>query len=324
MSSISSFAQAGGIPSSSKVGSLERRLTVVAVKEKLIHAGLFLCAFLSVLTTCGIIYVLLSEAFEFFSHVGVFDFLTGTKWSPQYLDKHFGILPLLTGTLMIAGIAGLIGLPLGLASAIYLSEYATPRTRSIIKPILEILAGIPTVVYGYFALEFITPYLLRPVLEAIGFEVGVFNALSAGVVVGIMIIPMVSTLSEDALQSVPGGLREAALALGSSRFDVSVRVLVPAAFSGILASFLLAIARVVGETMAVTIAAGQNPAMALDPLKSIETMSAFIVNISLSDVQYGTVEHQSLYAVALTLFAMTFTMTLISQFIMHRFREKYQ
>jgi len=293
-------------------------------KESLIHTALFLCAFLSILTTVGIIYVLLTEASAFFKGVSVFEFFTDTQWTPQYQDKHFGILPLLAGTVMIAGIAGVIGLPLGLASAVYLSEYATPRTRSIVKPILEILAGVPTVVYGYFALEFITPWLLRPVLETIGFKVDVFNALSGGIVVGIMIIPMVSSLSEDALRAVPGGLREAAYALGSTKFDVSVRVVVPAAFSGILASFLLAISRAVGETMAVVIACGQRPNLTANPLESMETMTAFIVNISVGDVPYGSLEHRSLYAVALTLFVMTLAMNVVSQFVMQRFREEYQ
>lgn len=253
------------------------------------------------------------------------EFATGTEWAPQFAEKHFGILPLLCGTLLVAGIASLIGIPIGLASAMYLSEYATPRTRSIVKPILEVLAGIPTVVYGYFALVFITPYLLRPIFSSLlGFEVDVYNAASAGVTVGIMIIPTISSMSEDVLRAVPRGLREAAYGLGSTKFDVSVRVVLPAALSGIFASFLLAVSRAIGETMAVTIAAGQNPQLTLNPFLAIESMTAYIVNVSMGDTPAGSVEYTSIYAVAMTLFLITLATNILSQVVLRRFREVYQ
>ncbi len=312
--------------------SLQKRSSLPRVQEQLIKFSLLLCALLSVATTVGIIYVLISETLvsfgpdlAFFEQVSFKEFFTETRWTPQFSDKHFGVLPLLAGTFLIAGIAALIGLPVGLASAIYLSEYAPPRTRHLVKPVLEILAGIPTVVYGYFALVFVTPYLLRPIFQtALGFDVDVFNAASAGIVVGTMIVPMVSSLSEDALRAVPQSLREAGYALGSTKFDVSVKVVLPAAFSGIVASFLLAISRAVGETMAVTIAAGQTPALTMNPFKSVETMTAFIVNVSLGDTPAGTIVYKSLYAVALTLFCITLIMNIISQLVLRRFREVYQ
>lgn len=339
---------------------LTRRFTVARLKEKLIQTLLFSCALISVVTTVGIIVVLLSESVfslggdestigsnkavstheesesddsarefssgkAFFEQVSLKEFFTETRWTPQYAKKHFGILPLLCGTFLIAAIAGMIGLPVGLLSAVYLSEYAAPRTRRALKPILEILAGIPTVVYGYFALVFITPYILRPVFQdLLGFDVEVFNAASAGIIVGVMIIPMVSSLSEDALRAVPQGLREASYALGSTKYDVSTKVVVPAAFSGIIASFLLALARAIGETMAVTIAAGQKPTMTLNPFRSVETMTSYIVNVSLGDTAAGTIEFKSLYAVGLTLFCITLGMNILSQFVMRRFREVYQ
>jgi phosphate transport system permease protein len=306
-------------------GSLLRSFSVNRLKEQGIRLSLFLCAGLSILTTLAIIAVLSTETIVFFRQVSLGEFLTETRWTPQYSEKHFGILPLISGTALVATIAAAIGLPIGLASAIYLSEYASNRTRAIVKPITEVLAGIPTVVYGYFALVFVTPYVLRPIFQGLlGFEVNVFNAASAGIVVGIMILPTVSSLSEDVLRAVPTGLREAGYALGSTRFDVSVRIVLPAALSGITASFLLAIARAVGETMAVTIAAGQNPSLTLNPLRSIETMTAFIVNVSLGDTPAGTVEYVSLYAVGMTLFLMTLSMNIAAQWVLRRFREAYQ
>jgi phosphate transport system permease protein len=286
----------------------------------------------SILTTVGIIYVLVTETLiavppheAFFQLVSPWQFFTETRWTPQFSDRHFGILPLLCGTFLVAGIAALIGLPIGLAGSIYLSEYASPRTRNKVKPILEILAGIPTVVFGYFALVFITPYLLRPVLTGLfGWDVQIFNAASAGIVVGIMIIPIVASLSEDALRSVPQALREAAYALGSTKYHVSTRVVVPAALSGILASFLLAISRAVGETMAVAIAAGQTPALTLNPLRSVETMTAYIVNVSFSDKPHQSLDFKALFAVAMTLFAVTLAMNLLSHLVMRRYRETYQ
>ncbi|MFQ5732272.1 MAG: phosphate ABC transporter permease subunit PstC [Planctomycetaceae bacterium] len=311
--------------------SLQKRFSWVALKEGAIKGALFLCAVISIATTLGIIYVLLSEAVysagdtpAFFQEVSVVEFFTDTHWTPEFDEKHFGVLPLLAGTLLVAGIAALIGLPVGLTSSLYLSEYASPRIRNIVKPVLEILAGIPTVVYGYFALMFVTPYVLKPLLARGGIDVSSLNAAAAGIVVGIMIVPMVSSLSEDALRSVPGGLREAGYALGSTKFDVSVRVVLPAASSGIAASFLLAISRVVGETMAVTIAAGSNPALTLNPFRSIETMTAYIVNVSKGDTPAFSIEYKSLYAVALTLFVMTLLMNVVSQRVLSKYREAYE
>jgi len=316
---------------------------MVRAREFVIRTGLLMCAGVSILTTAGIVFVLFSNAVydlspqrigadgiaktneAFFQQVSVKQFVTETRWTPQFADKHFGILPLICGTLLISGIAALIGLPIGLSSAIYLSEYASPRARSIIKPVLEVLAGIPTVVYGYFALVFVTPYVLRPLFqEFLGFDVSVFNAASAGIVVGIMIIPMISSLSEDVLRSVPRSLREAGYALGSTRFDVSTKVVVPAALSGIIASFLLAIARAIGETMAVTIAAGQMATVTANPFRSVATMTSYIVNVSPGDTEIGSIEEKSIYAVGLTLFVMTLGMNIVSQFVLRRFREVYQ
>lgn len=312
--------------------SLARKFSLQRVREQTIAFTLFLCALLSILTTVGIIYVLVTESImgigenrAFFQEVSLKEFLTDTQWTPQYQEKHYGVLPLLGGTFLVAGIAALIGLPIGLFSAVYLSEYASPRARNCIKPILEILAGIPTVVYGYFALVFVTPYVLKPIFQDwLGLEVSVFNAASAGIVVGIMIIPMVSSLSEDTLRAVPRGLREAGYALGSTKFDVSVRVVLPASISGILASFLLAIARAIGETMAVTIAAGQTPALTMNPFESVQTMTSYIVNVSLGDTPVGSMSYKSLYAIALTLFCITLAMNFLSQIIMRRFREVYE
>jgi phosphate transport system permease protein len=311
---------------------LIRRSSLVRAREQAIRLILLACAMASILTTVGIIYVLVTETLiavppheAFFQLVSPWQFFTETLWTPQFSDRHFGILPLLCGTFLVAGIAALIGLPIGLAGSIYLSEYASPRTRNKVKPILEILAGIPTVVFGYFALVFITPYLLRPVLTGLfGWDVQIFNAASAGIVVGIMIIPIVASLSEDALRSVPQALREAAYALGSTKYHVSTRVVVPAALSGILASFLLAISRAVGETMAVAIAAGQTPALTLNPLRSVETMTAYIVNVSFSDKPHQSLDFKALFAVAMTLFAVTLAMNLLSHLVMRRYRETYQ
>ena len=259
----------------------------------------------------------------FFQVFSPIDFLFGTEWI--YRDDKFGVLPLLCGTLVVAGLAAMIGLPLGIFSAIFLSEYASPRMRGIVKPILEILAGIPTVVYGYFALAFINPQLLRPIFEGwLGFDVGAQNAAAGGIVVGIMIIPMVSSLSEDALRAVPRSLREAGYALGSTKFDVSTKVVVPAAFSGIIASFLLAISRAIGETMAVAIAVGLNPNLSANVFEPFQTMTGYIVQISGADVDAGSTKYKSLYAVALCLFCATLVMNIISGWIMRRYREEYE
>ncbi len=287
--------------------------------ERVIAGLLFVCGLVSILTTVGIVVVLVTESFDFFRKVPLVEFLTGTRWSPLFADQHFGILPLLNGTVLIAVGAMLIALPVGLTSAIYLSEYASLKVRGIIKPVLEVLAGIPTVVYGYFALTFVTP-----IIRAVFPSTGIFNAASGAIVVGIMIIPMVASLSEDALNAVPQALREAAYGLGATKFEVSTKVVVPAALSGIVASFILAISRAIGETMAVTLAAGATPKMTLNFLESVQTMTAYIVQISLGETPHGTLEYSTIFAVGLVLFLITLGMNFLSQRITGRFREVYE
>ena len=286
--------------------------------ERAIGIALAFCGSLSVLTTLGIIAVLVVETVAFFQEVPIWQFLTDTQWTPLFANKHFGIWPLVCGTALTSIIAILVAMPLGLLSAIYLSEFANERVRKTVKPLLEILAGIPTVVYGYFALLFVTPLLQRFIPQLAG-----FNALSPGIVMGIMIIPMVASLSEDAMYTVPQSLREAAYALGSSKLQVSLRVVVPAAFSGIAASFLLAISRAIGETMIVAIAAGQQPRLTLNPLVPVETMTAYIVQVSLGDTPTGTLEFKTIFAVGMALFVSTLGLNLISLWLRERFREKY-
>ncbi|MEK7692642.1 MAG: phosphate ABC transporter permease subunit PstC [Chloroflexota bacterium] len=288
--------------------------------ELVVHVLLFACAFVSVATTAAIIFVLLQETVSFFRDVSIVDYVIGTKWSALIEPRSFGVLPLVWGTVIVAGIAGIIALPIGLGAAVYLSEYAGGRIRGILKPMLEILAGIPTIVYGYFAVNWVTPQLQR----VLGDQVGFFNALSAGIVVGIMIIPMVSSLSEDAMHAVPDSLREGAYGLGGTKFDVSTRVVVPAALSGIVASFILALSRAVGETMAVVLAAGSTPNLGLNPLESFQTMTAFIVQVALGDAAAGTIEYRALFAVGMTLFLMTLLMNVVSQFLLAKFRDVYQ
>jgi len=288
-------------------------------KEVIIRNVLFAFSAVSILTTIGIVFALVREAFGFFREVSVFEFLTGTEWTPLFRPPRFGVLPLIAGSVLIAAGAALVALPVGLAAAIYLSEYAHGRVRRIIKPMLEILAGVPTVVYGYFALTFVTP-LLRSIWP----QVEVFNGASAALVMGVMIIPMVSSLSEDALSAVPRALREGAYALGATRFEVATRTVVPAALSGIFASFILAISRAIGETMIVTIAAGLTPKLTLNPFESIETMTAYIASTAAGDVPHGTVEYQTIFAVALTLFAITLLMNIISNVVLARYREVYE
>ncbi|HEX2035027.1 MAG TPA: phosphate ABC transporter permease subunit PstC [Chloroflexota bacterium] len=289
------------------------------MRERLIEAPLLLAAMVSVLTTAGIIGVLLYETIEFFREIPLWRFLTETQWTPLFSDKRFGIVVLLSATLLTSVGAMVVALPLGLLSAIYLSEYATPRARRIIKPVLEVLAGIPTVVYGYFALLFVTPILQRLIPGT-----AVFNGLSASIVMGIMILPMVSSMSEDAMAAVPRALREGGYALGATRFEVAVRIVLPAALSGVVAAFILAISRAVGETMIVAIAAGQSPQLTLNPLVPIETMTAYIVQVSLGDAPVGSIEYKTIFAVGTTLFLMTLVLNVISQWILQRFREEYQ
>ena len=314
------------------VRSLERRWTGRRVSEWGIQTLLFLCAFASILTTAGILYMLASETIysanpddpAFFQRVSLKEFFGDSAWRPNFEPQRYGIWPLLSGTFLITAIAGMVGLPIGILSAIYLSEYARPRTRSWVKPSLELLAGVPTVVYGYFGLMFVTPYVIAPIFSQLGLETEGRNALCGGIVVGLMLIPMVCSLSEDALRAVPRSLREAGYALGSTKFDVSVKVVVPAAFSGIVASFLLALSRAVGETMAVAIAAGIRPSLTLNPLESTQTMTSFIVNMTMGDVQAGSMTYKSLFAVASCLFVVTLVMNVVSQWVMRRYRESYQ
>ena len=288
-------------------------------KERAVAALLFVCSAISVLTTLGIVIVLIRESIGFFAEVRLFEYLTGTLWTPLFQPQHFGVLPLLTGSLLVAAGAAIIAIPVGLASAIYLSEYAADGVRRIVKPVLEILAGIPSVVYGYFALTFITP-LLRNVWP----ETNVFNAASASIVMAVMIIPLVASLSEDAMRAVPRSLREGAYALGATKYEVATRVVVPSALSGVIASFILAISRAIGETMAVTIAAGSTPKLTLDPRESIQTMTAYIAQVSLGETPFGTIEYKTIFAVGLTLFAITLLMNIVSTRILQRYREVYE
>ena len=291
----------------------------LVIQERVVSTLLLGCGVISILTTIGIVVVLLTQSLGFFAEVSPVEFLTGTRWSPGLIPQSFGVLPLVNGTLLIAAGASVVAIPIGLATAIYLSEYASTRVRRTVKPILEILAGIPTVVYGYLGITLVTP-VLRTVFP----QTQIFNAASAAIVVGIMILPMISSLSEDALSAVPRSLREAGHALGATRFEVSTRVVVPAALSGISASFILAISRAIGETMAVTIAAGMQPKMSLNLLESIETMTAYIVQVSLGDTPYGSLEYRTIFAVGLLLFLITLAMNLLRQRITRRFREVYE
>lgn len=287
--------------------------------ERIVPILLFITAAVSVLTTIGIVLTLIFETILFFNEVSLKEFLTADKWYPfSETQASYGILPLVSGTFKVTGIAILVAVPIGLAASIYLSEYASDRARRIIKPIFEILAGIPTIVYGYFALTFVTPLLIKfiPGLE-------IFNALSPGIVIGIMITPMIASLSEDAMSSVPNAMREGALALGSTKFEVAMKVVLPAAASGIIASIVLAVSRAIGETMIVAVAAGSSPNLNWNVTGSIQTMTAYIVQVSQGDVGYGTTIYYSIYAVGMTLFLFTLLMNFIAQFVSRRYREEY-
>ena len=287
--------------------------------EDVVKVALGLCAFVSVATTVGIVVALFVPAIEFFQEISIVDFFTGTNWSPLFEPPAFGVLPLIAGTLLVTACACLVCIPFGLGAAIYLSEYARPRTRRYLKPLLEILAGIPTVVYGYFALTFVTP-----LLQDIGVGVGVFSALSAGLVMGVMLLPTVASVSEDSMSAVPRDLRDGAYALGSTRLHVSTLIVVPAAISGIIASFVLAISRAVGETMIVLIAAGGQPNLTFDPREAAEAMTAFIAATGAGDVPTGSVEYKTIFAVGATLFVLTLLMNLVSIRLVRRFREVYE
>lgn len=287
-------------------------------KERLIEYALGFCALISVFTTLGIAAVLIYESAGFFAAVPLTRFLGDTQWTPQFVEKFFGIWPLLTGTFLVTIIGALVALPVGTASAVYIAEYAPVKLRKWLKPGLELLAGVPTVVYGYFALTFVTPLLQRFIPG-----LGVYNALSAGIVVGIMIIPVVASLSEDAIRAVPRSLAEGAYALGAAKHEVVLSVLVPGAFSGIIASYILAISRAIGETMIVTMAAGATPRLTLNPVESIQTMTAYIVQVSLGDTPQGGIVYSSIFAVGLVLFLLTLALNLIAAAIIRKFQERY-
>jgi len=288
------------------------------LRERTIGAVLFAAGAVSILTTLGIVAVLVWESLGFFRRVPIGEFLTDTRWTPLFEPQHFGILPLVAGSVLVALLASVIAIPLGLGSAIYLSEYASVPLRGTLKPVLEILAGIPTVVYGYFALTFVTP-ILQPLVPGLG----VFNALSAGIVVGIMILPLIASLSEDAMAAVPRSLRQGAYALGATKFEVATRVVTPAALSGIVASFILAVSRAIGETMAVVLAAGMTPNLTFDPRESVQTLTAYIVQVSLGDTPFGSIEYQSIFAVGLILFTVTLAMNVFGLWFLKRYREVY-
>ncbi|MGG3802913.1 phosphate ABC transporter permease subunit PstC [Metabacillus fastidiosus] len=311
------------LPSSYNVRELikekKSKKSAAQIVEKAVPSLLFVLAFISILTTIGIVLTLIFETITFFTRVSILDFFTQKEWYPFFEgNASYGITALISGTLLVTVIAVIVAVPIGLASAIFLSEYASDRTRRIIKPILEVLAGIPTIVYGFFALTFVTP-----ILQKIIPDLGIFNALSPGIVVGIMIVPMIASLSEDAMSSVPSSMRQGALALGATKLEVSLKVVLPAAISGIVASFVLGISRVIGETMIVTLAGGATPKLTFDPTESIQTMTAYIVQVSSGDAGYGTTVYYSIYAVGMTLFVFTLAMNVLAQFISRRFREEY-
>ncbi len=296
-----------------------RRATFNIIKEKLIELALFLCALSSVAVTLGIVGVLVLESWHFFQSISLFDFLTDTQWTVLFVNPRYGIMPLVAGTAVTSGVALIVALPLGTTIAIYLSEYAGNRLREIVKPILELLSAVPTVVFGYFAFLFVTPMLQKIFPELPG-----FNMLSAGIVIGIMIIPYVSSLSEDAIRAVPLQIREGSYAMGATRMQTSFRVLIPSAFSGIASAYVLGFSRAVGETMVVAIAAGQQPNLTLNPMEGAATITAYIVQVSLGDTPAGTVEYRTIFAVGMLLFLITLGANLIAIRILRRFREIYE
>ena len=288
------------------------------IEGRVVNLFVSICAFITLVVTFAIIWNLLQQSIGFFSQVSIIEFFTEKRWSPILIPKSFGIAPLVVGTFLVTVISSFVAVPVGLAVAIYLAEYAPETVRKILRPVLEVLAGIPTVVYGYFALTFVTPLLKIFFPEMI-----IFNALSAGLVMGIMIIPFVSSLTEDALISVPNSLRQASYALGATRFETSIKVVVPAALSGIVAAFILGLSRAIGETMLVTIAAGATPKLTFNPIESIQTMTAYIVQLALGEAANGSIEYQSIYAVGILLFVITFSMNTLGHWIVKRWRNVY-
>lgn len=317
MSSAATDAAAMTDPAPSRRAEPNVRLR--SLSEGGIAVVLWVCAGVSIVTTLGIVLVLLFESYGFFQEVSLVDFLTDTKWTPLFADKHYGILPLFCGTLLVTLGAVIVAAPIGLGTAIYLSEYASPPVRETVKPLLEVLAGIPSVVYGVVAVTTVSPIIQR----VFGTN-DIYSAASASIVVGFMILPMIVSLSEDVLRSVPRALREAAFALGATKFDVTAKVIVPAALSGIVASVLLAISRAIGETMAVTLAAGMQPNLTLNPLDSVQTMTAYIVQVSSGDTPAGSPEYKAIFAVGLTLFISTMILNIVAQWIINRMREQYE
>lgn len=295
------------------------RQPTVRTGEKIMEVLMMCCSFVTILTTIGIILVLLVDSIRFFSEVSLVDFLTDTQWTPLFSDKHFGILPLLSGTLLTTFIAILVAVPLGLVIAVYLNEYASTRFTTIVKPILEVLAAVPTVVYGFFALQFVTPLLQQIIPDLRG-----FNALSPGLVMGIMIIPYITSLSEDALRAVPRALREASYGMGATKFQTAFRVMIPAASSGIMVSIILAISRALGETMIVAIAAGQEPNLTFNPKESVETITTYIVQVSMGDVPQDSLEYRTIFAAGLTLFVFTFILNNVSFWIRKKYENRYE
>jgi phosphate transport system permease protein len=294
-------------------------LTARNLRERGVWLVLITCAALSIMTTAAIILMLLKESLPFFAHVPLTAFLFGTEWAPLFAPPKFGVLPLVVGTLHITLGSALVAVPFGLASGIYLSEYASSHVRSVVKPMLEVLAGVPTIVYGYFALTFVTPFILKKVFPG----TDVFNSAAGAIVVGIMILPLIASLCDDAFRAVPASLRHAAYAMGATKFEVSLHIVLPAALSGVIAAFILALSRAVGETMAVTLASGATPRMTLNPLTSIQTLTAFIVQVAQGEAQQGEVGYQSIFAVALVLFAITLLMNFLAHKVLKRFKETY-
>jgi phosphate transport system permease protein len=295
-----------------------RTKTSTKIKERVIERILLLSALSSIFITGSIVFILFYEAFGFFKDVPILEFLTGRQWTPLFAQPKFGILPLVTGTLLVTGIAVLVALPIGIFVAVYLSEYAPFKIKEVAKPILELLAAVPTVVYGYFALLFLTPILQRFIHTLSG-----FNALSPGIIMGIMIIPYVSSVSEDAMKAVPMHIREGSYAMGATKFQTAFKVVIPAAFSGIAAAFIIGISRAIGETMVVAIAAGMMPNLTLNPVEPIQTLTAYIVGVSLGDVPHGTLEYKTIFAAGITLFLMTFFLNIVGFWFRRRIREVY-
>jgi phosphate transport system permease protein len=315
---------AGGLQPRGESSARERRARDLRVKrrrrveEKAIELLLFAAAFVSVLVTVGIVYVLVSESVEFFRHVPLWQFLTDTQWTPLFDDAHFGIMVLLSGTLTSSMVALAIAIPLGTVIAIYLSEFANDKVREVAKPLLELLGGVPTIVYGYFALLFVTP-----LLQVLMPELSGFNLLAAGIVMGIMIIPYVSSISEDAMRAVPMALREGSYAMGATRFQTAARVVVPAAFSGIASAYILGISRAVGETMILAVAAGMQPNLTFNPLEPAATITAYIVQVALGDLPHGSIGYQTIFAAGLTLMVLTLVFNILGHWLRRRFREAY-